>query len=247
MLPNDKIKNVLCVKNNPVGQDLEFLEKFFNINIHQISSLSLVDKSLEQIDKLVDQYDIIILGGGPQHLTKQQICSHPEIPNQIEIVKKTVTKSKLLIGICLGCQIIGLAFGLEIIQMDKLCLGYEFLDINSINQDYISKSNDLYLSKFDYNLLAKSLCFHYDQVSIGYDNQELVLIASSKTKVPYIIKHIKAKIYGFQFHPESTLDYVQQIQFKKDILLTNPDISNILINNFDSNVLFHFFQVFFSN
>lgn len=254
-----KRKKVLYIENNSNPQNFKFLENYFDITTQQFNSLTLVNKNIGYIIELIDNFDIIILGGGPQHLTTEQIHNYPEIDNQIEIVKYIKNKTngtKLLIGICLGCQIIGLALGHKVIQMEKLCFGYDFLDTKSINYDYIKKSNDLYLSKLDYELLAKSFCFHYDQINIKQpdlieNNSEIIVIGQSKTNVPYIIKHSKSNIYGFQFHPELTIDSVKNAKnyLTSNNLCNSDNLNNPmdnLVKNYNTSVLFHFFTVFFS-
>ncbi len=256
----DTRKKVLYIQNNLNSQNFGFLENYFNVVVQQINSMILVNKDINYIIYLIDNFDIIILGGGPQHLTKEQIHNYPEIYNQIEIIKYIKNKTngnKLLIGICLGCQIIGLALGFEIIQMEKMCLGYNFLDTNSVNYNYIQESNDLYLSKLDYNLLAKSFCFHYDMINLWVeknnfdlfgDKSDLVVIAKSKTSVPYIIKQSKSNIYGFQFHPELTIDSIKNAKnyFTSNEFNNLDNIMDNLVNNYDATILFHFFKVFFS-
>jgi anthranilate/para-aminobenzoate synthase component II len=262
MTSYEMIKKVLYIANNPNGQNLKFLENYFKVKIDLISSSKLISTNFQDIIKLIMDYDIIILGGGPQHLTKEHIHLYPEIGNQIKIIKCIVNTSKILIGICLGCQIIGLAFGYQVVQMKQLCVGYNFMDLNSIDNVYISQSNDLYLSKLNYNLLAKSFSFHYDQVFIEHDNDkgskqnnnELIVIAWSKTKVPYIIKHSKSNIYGFQFHPETTQESIKCISnnFTNNLPNNLPDnlpnnLPDNLPDNLDPNILLHFFKVFFTN
>ena len=248
---SDKIKKVLYIKNNSNEKNFKFLEQSFNVCIEQINSIDLVGKNFNFITGLVECYDIIILGGGPQHLTKEPLNEYPEIYNQIEIIKyvnSKFSKTKLLIGICLGCQIIGLAFGHQVIQMDKLCLGYNFLSVGSINHNYISKSNDIYLSKFNYNLLAGSFCYHYDQVLIEQDNtnSNIIIIGKSLTNIPYIIKHSNSNIYGFQFHPELTIECIKWIC--DNLLSDKSQTQHIeLQESFNPNIILHFFQVFFEN
>lgn len=154
-------KNILYIKNFPSSENLENLKNIFDINIRCIESTELIILTIDDLKKLIEPYDIIILGGGNQHLTHNSLDKNfPEIINQIEIVKlMKLYENKLLIGICLGCQIIGLSFGLEIIKMNIVSVGYNYLDVNSIDYDYINKY-DKYLNKMDFKLLSNSFSFH---------------------------------------------------------------------------------------
>jgi anthranilate/para-aminobenzoate synthase component II len=218
-------KNILFIKNINLDNGnkyLDYFHKYFNINLTWINSTDLIDKDYQYLNELITLYDIIIIGGGPQHIIGNYMDLHPELNNQIILVKLISKTNKLLIGICLGCQIIGKAFGYEIIQMNKLCMGFNYLESNSINYNFVKTKNDKYLSKLDFNLLSKSFSYHYDCVKIDTDNlnnldNELKCIGYSKLNIPYIFAHSQANIYGFQFHPEVTIECIS------DTLYIYPD------------------------
>lgn len=243
---NKPKKKIIHIKNYYGGQDLIFLEKNFNVTVEQINGIDLINFNSSQLFEFISVYDIIIIGGGPQHLTKEDIHKYPEIFKQIEIIKivsQIYKTSKILIGICLGCQIISLAFGYEVISMKEVCIGFTYLDINTINTEFIINSNNIYLSNLDYNLLAKSFSYHYDQIDMekNVDNSELIVICKSKSNVPYIIKHCNSNIFGFQFHPEFTFD---SIKYR----IQQANLTNIHIDkNYNSNILMHFFEIFINN
>ncbi len=247
-------KKILYIKNFSYDKCLNYLDNLNSVN--SISSIELIDYNFEKIKKLVEMYEIIILGGGNQHLTLDNfLITYPEIKNQIEIVKLvSIQKNKLLIGICLGCQIIAYSFGFKIIKAPELIFGFDLLDTNTINFDHIVKNNDQCLNKLDFDLISKSFSFHYDYIDftsktiqIEQINQdELILIAYSLNKHPYIIANKNSNIYGFQFHPEITFDSIINI----------IDLFN-LSNEFDVNstscnskqfifkkIFNHFFYVF---
>jgi anthranilate/para-aminobenzoate synthase component II len=236
-------KKILFIKNNYLGKKLDYLEKYFNIELIYLNSNDLIDKDYLYLNNLIDSFDIIIIGGGPQHLIGNYLDIHPEIKNQIELIKLISKTTKLLIGICLGCQIIGKTFDLEIIQMDKLCLGFNYLDTNSIDYNYIKYKKDKYLSKINYNILSKSFSYHYDCVNFkNYNNTELKCIGYSKLNVPYIITHTNANIYGFQFHPELTNDCIL------GILNSYPGISiKSQKTEENSDIYLHFFEIFINS
>lgn len=250
-------KNLLYIKNFDYGKNLDYLKSFSNISLKCIRSVEIIDYNIDELKKFIEPYDIIILGGGPQHLTTNDyLIIYPEIKNQIEIVKlvsNLYQKDKLLIGICLGCQIIGLSFGLKVINYEKLIVGFDYLDTTTIDYNYINYSNDKYLNNFDFNLLAKSFSFHYDYIDFKDINNlysdKLNLIAKSVEDHPYILSNKNLNIYGFQFHPEislysifdvinlflgvNTLDYYYSIYNSKQ-------------SEFDK-IYKHFFDIFINN
>lgn len=289
------MKNVLYIKNYPNGIDITFLSnKYDGLCIKNIISKELIEMDAKELNKLVSTYDIFIFGGGPQHLTKNLIDNYPEILNQIKLIHLlSKNKNKLVIGICLGIQIIAYSFGYEIVKLNKLCVGFNYLDTNSIRtkeqQDKVN--SDKYLSKLDFELLSKSFSYHYDRIdenkkinfkTLNQNNNyndidddiddDIYVIAYSKSGIPYIIKNKNSNIYGFQFHPELTTEYVLKIfnekfslsnyfddidkfdddnkkNDKQDISYLDIDMINEIANNikfFDDKILYHFFDIFFS-
>jgi len=267
-MDEQNIKKILYIKNYNKGKNLEYLKKFFpNTNINYIISTKLIKYTIDDLIKIIDPYDIIILGGGEQHLTSNNfLITYPEIQNQIEIVKLISTyyyKSKLVIGICLGCQIIALSFGFKINQMKKLIIGFDYMDTKTINYNYINNSGDKYLDKFDYNLLSKSFSFHYDCIDcIDFNDNcselknspsdKLILIAQSIEKHPYIISNTNLNIYGFQFHPEICIEsifcVIDLFLYTNTNTNTNTTKFNYLKNssklNEIENIYKHFFDIF---
>jgi len=256
------MKKILYIKNFSKGSNLDYLKKISSLNLKCIESNEIIDYNRDQLIELINIYDIIILGGGKQHLTSNNILmEYPEILNQIELVKlissKFKSSNKILIGICLGCQIIALSFGISIIQMNKLMIGFNYMDLNTINYQYILNSNDKYLNNLDYNLLSQSFSFHYDCIDVDNLNNlnninntsnldKLVIIAKSINNVPYIITNTNSNIYGFQFHPEICSSSISNIG---NIFLENKmeKYSHLLKNSNHTQlekIQIHFFNIF---
>lgn len=250
------IKNILYIKNFSQGKNLPSLKKISNdINLTCINSNELCETNMEDVKKIIDPYDLIILGGGQHHLTTPDIFEkYPEISIQIKIVKLISSgdiKNKLLIGICLGCQIIALGFGFNIIPMKNIAIGHDYLDTHTINWEYIAKSKDKYLNKLNYKLLSKSFSFHYDCIEEcqknninGIDN--LIVIAKSINSVPYIVSNINSNIYGFQSHPEICVDSISKVMdlFFGSETKKSDHIKNIYDQNILEQISTHFFDIF---
>lgn len=250
------MKKILYIKNFSEGNNLECVKKIKSANIKCIKSIELIDYNTEHLIQLIELYDIIILGGGKQHLTSNNILiDYPEISNQIKLVKlissKYSSSNQILIGICLGCQIIALSYGLSIIPMNKLVIGFNYMDPNTINHKYILNSNNKYLINLDYNLLSQSFSFHYDCIDANnldnLDNiDKLVVVAKSIDNVPYIITNTNSNIYGFQFHPEICSTSISNVV---NIFLENQtEKYSYLLNSSNHTQLekiqTHFFNIF---
>lgn len=242
-------KKIIYILNYDKNRNLDYLEKNFNVELTYINSVDLIGLNINQLIDIIENYNIFIIGGGMQHLYNDYDKKYPEILNQIELVKLINKTNKLLIGICLGCQIIGLAFGYKITSMDKYCFGFNYLDIKSINYEYIIKSNDKYLCNFNWDLIKKSLSSHLDYIDFNlnnynYDNN-LICICVSKINKPYIVVNSTSNIYGFQFHPEFMAKYLDDSQIS---ILTNDDLDSYkYFANNDILIYLHFFSVFLNN
>ena len=173
-----------------------------NLNIYYINSIKIKNMTLHNLFILIKLYDVIIIGGGPQRLSNQ---NYPEIINLMNIVKICDFLNKLLIGICLGCQIIAKFYNFKIYELYNRHIGTKFLNIDSINYNIINQDN--YLKNINIKLIKYAYSYHYDGIYISknYKNNNIDIIAYSIDNIPYIIKHKTKSIYGFQFHPEATL------------------------------------------
>lgn len=234
-----KIDNkILVFLNNHFNTNFSYLDKN-KYDITYIFTDTLINVSDKYIISLIYAANVIFIGGGPQHLTKTLIKNYVEVPILINIINICDKLNKLLIGICLGCQLIALNYNNTIIKLDELHIGQTLLDNSTLNYDIIE--NDKYLSKMDFDLIEHSFSFHNDGINISNINNSYIdIIAYSITKVPYIIKHKSKKIYGFQFHPElcytSITKSLKKYNIKYDLDKLDKDLLK-LINK-------HFFDIF---
>lgn len=128
----------------------------------------------------------IVLSPGPGRPENAGIC--------VDIVKHFKDKVPIL-GICLGHQAIGYAFGATIVKAGVIMHG-KTSEINH-NSRGLFKDISNPLSVMRYHSLV------IDRESFpGFD---LEICAETKDKVIMSIKHKKYNIYGLQFHPESIM------------------------------------------
>jgi anthranilate/para-aminobenzoate synthase component II len=215
-----------------------------------IESASLINTPLRTLYKIVKHFDMIVISGGPQHLY-MNLERFPEIKPLLVIVRLCSYLNKILIGICLGCQIIGMAYKMPIIKLPQFVIGHNYMD--NINRYMIEK--DKYLSKMDFSLIKQSFSFHNDGIENVCGRAELlppkletlcvsnvpkkkIIIVASYGDIPYIIKHKKKPIYGFQFHPEANIESIintikkNNVNFNIDIMIPYEEITTNFFSAF---------------
>jgi len=118
----------------------------------------------------------------------------------VEIIK-SLKNSVPILGVCLGHQAIGYAFGASIINADDIFHG---------KVSKIFHNNNLLFS----NIPSPFSATRYHSLIIDESSlsDKFEVIARTKNRLVMGIKHIKYPLYGLQFHPESILtDYGFQI------------------------------------
>jgi len=136
---------------------------------------------IEKIKK--NNYQKIVISPGPGKPDEAGSC--------LKIVKHFY-KSTPILGVCLGHQIIGQAFGSKIICSKKIMHG-KTSKIKHYGKG-IFKGIDKVITATRYHSLI------VDKKSLG---KELIITAETEDNIIMGIMHKKYNIHGVQFHPES--------------------------------------------
>ena len=119
----------------------------------------------------------------------------PCTPNEAGICLDLISKSKSLfpiLGICLGHQSIGQAFGGNIVQCEEIMHG---------KIDKITHNNHPIFDKINNEFTATR--YHSLVINKKSLPKEFEIIAKTQNEIIMGIAHFKEKIIGLQFHPES--------------------------------------------
>ena len=143
--------------------------------------------------------EIITLG--PKHIIISPGPGRPEDAGiSVEIIKNLKSQIPIL-GICLGHQAIGYAFGAAVINADDIFHG-KVSNIFHDNDNLFRKIPSPFTATRYHSLIIK-------EASLSNDFN---IIARTSNNLVMGIKHVKYPLYGLQFHPESILtDYGFQI------------------------------------
>jgi len=131
-------------------------------------------------EKINENYDAIIIGGGPARLKKDS--------EEVRYVKKIIKLNKPILGICLGLQLLILAYDGELSPFNP-SFGPQKVFIKA--DDPLFKNIPKEINVWE---------SHNDTVSKL--PKIFKILAFSRSSKAEIIKHKFKKIYGMQFHPE---------------------------------------------
>jgi len=128
-------------------------------------------------------YKKVVISPGPGNPKQAGNC--------IKIVKN-ISKKIPILGVCLGHQIIGQAFGAKIINAKKIMHG---------------KTSKIYHKKKGIfkNISSNLIGTRYHSLIIDRKtlNKDFVITADTKDHIIMGIMHKKYNLHGVQFHPES--------------------------------------------
>ncbi|RCW77554.1 anthranilate synthase component II [Saliterribacillus persicus] len=128
--------------------------------------------------------EAIILSPGPGTPEEAGIC--------IDVVKELATTYPIL-GICLGHQAIGAAFGAEIVHANQIKHG---------KTSMIKHSNDEIFNYLEQPL--EVMRYHSLMIPTNHTAKELLVTATAMDDGAIMaVKHSYLPVYGLQFHPES--------------------------------------------
>ena len=161
----------------------------FTYNLVQyIGSLDYIVKIVKNDEISIDDIDDI----NPEKIV---ISPGPGTPSQagncLKIVK-SLSKKIPILGVCLGHQIIGQAFGAKIINAKKLMHG---------KTSKISHNKTGIFKNVKKNLLGTR--YHSLIIDRKTLNKDFIITAKTKDNVIMGIMHKKYNLHGVQFHPES--------------------------------------------
>lgn len=141
------------------------------------------------IDKIIDMKpDKIIISPGP--------CTPNEAGISMDVVKNFY-KSIPILGVCLGHQSIGQAFGGNIISSRKIMHGKISPIIHNDSKMYNDVSNPFNATRYHSLVIEKSSLPNCLNISAWTEENDDIEIMG--------IEHKDYPTYGLQFHPESIL------------------------------------------
>lgn len=158
--------------------------------VHLVKSLGFEDVDVYRNNKItladVAKYDKIILSPGPGIPSEAGLL--------LPLIKEYASKKPIL-GVCLGHQAIGEAFGAELTNLEDVYHGVA-TDIEVVKSHYIFEGLDKYIEVGRY---------HSWIVSNENLPEDVEVTAVDSNGQIMALRHKRYDIHGVQFHPESVL------------------------------------------
>lgn len=181
----DNTKNIKQAKMTP--KIIDIIDK---LNLKYL----IISKKEELIELITKEYfhiKAVILSGGPLCLSEG--CNYSDISKNILTV--TLFKNVPILGICFGYQIISNMFGGVISSLKYEHTGIESVEFITESSLITRKKMSVFFSHRDY----------VSQYPIGFN------IIKDKNNIILGIESIEKNIFGYQFHPEGTIEGKQII------------------------------------
>lgn len=144
-----------------------------------------------------DDYDFLLIMGGPQSAT--ELDKYPYLRDEIANIQEAMAKNKLVVGVCLGAQLIGEACGARTQRSPNPEIGVFPLELTEA-----AKAHPIF-QHFPQEFSVAH--WHNDMPGL---TKEAKLLASS-AGCPNQIIEFNSKTYGFQCHFEFTRNNVAQL------------------------------------
>lgn len=172
---------------------------------HEVSITKVYQ--FEGLPESVGDFDMLIVMGGPQSPSStQEEFPHFNAGAEIALIKKAIQADKYIIGVCLGAQLLGQAYGGTCIASPEREIGNFPIELTQAGQA------DSRLSHIPQGLVVGH--WHGDMPGLVEGAQ---ILATSQGCPRQIIAYSQ-KHFGFQAHLELTKDLVRQLLAqKKDI------------------------------
>lgn len=141
-----------------------------------------------------EQFDLLVVMGGPMNIYEEE--QYPWLGREKQFVREAIDAGKMILGICLGGQLIADVLGGRVTRN-------EYKEIGWFSVNKTAEARDTVLLR---NFPEQFNAFHWhgDTFSIPPDN---IRLASSKACLNQAFEY-DGRVVGLQFHLESTAESI---------------------------------------
>jgi GMP synthase-like glutamine amidotransferase len=183
-------------------EGLGSIEEWITLNGHSLTSTSFFERAwFPEISDI----DWLIVMGGPMSVNDEN--KYPWLAEEKKFIRKAIDAGKVVIGICLGSQLVSAALGAKVYQNKEKEIGWFDIELTCF-----AKSDKLF---FDMEDRLKVFHWHGDTFDLPENAIHLAYSKGCKNQA-YIYS---GRVLALQFHLEPTHHSLQQmIDFGRDEL-----------------------------
>lgn len=146
----------------------------------------------------LSEFDWLVVMGGPMNIYEDD--KYPWLISEKELIKKAIETNKVVLGICLGSQLIADVIGGKVVQNKQKEIGWFPILFNEAG-----KESPLF------SIFPESpVVFHWHgDTFIDLPEEALILAKSDACRNQAFV--YKNRVFGFQFHLENTLPIIEDL------------------------------------
>lgn len=133
-----------------------------------------------ELSRLLGEVSLVVIGPGP---------TDPVRAGVVDAVRIAVAREKPVLGICLGHQAIGLAFGARLVPVTPV---------------HGKQSRVTFTASRSFpGIRGEVVAMRYHSLALSGVAPPLRVVATSEDGTPMAIEHERHRVAGLQFHPDS--------------------------------------------
>ena len=174
-------------------EGLGSIEEWISLSGHSLTSTRFFERT--KLPDLADIDWLIVMGGGMGVHDEEQF---PWLADEKKFIRQAIDAGKIIIGICLGSQLISEALGARVYKNKEKEIGWFDIELTPAQSDSLF---------FDLGSRMKVFHWHGDTFDLPENAIHLAFSRGTRNQA-YIYK---SKVLAMQFHLETTLNSLQQL------------------------------------
>jgi GMP synthase-like glutamine amidotransferase len=145
-----------------------------------------------------NEFDLLLIMGGPMSVNDEHLL--PWITTEKEFVKMAISQGKIVVGICLGAQLIASVYGATVKPINQKEIGW-----------FPVKFNDTECKRLNLPFSGELMTFHWHGETFDLPEGSVLLASSQVCKNQAFA--IGNSVFGFQFHMEANKYSIDRLIF----------------------------------
>jgi GMP synthase-like glutamine amidotransferase len=168
-------------------------------------SFSIVELSLGEISPPLEDFDILVIMGGPMGV--YEMDRYPPLRIGSRLIREAINRNMKILGVCLGAQMVAYCLGSEVYPGPEKEIGWHSIELTGDGlKDPLMRKLAVHPRVGDFWKKFKVFHWHGDTFDLPL---RAFLLASSELYKNQAFRYGN-NVYGFQFHIEVTKDMLRE-------------------------------------